>query len=261
MTDYPTPEEVLPDRITPNLLLLAYMHGIFPMAESRHDPDIGWLEPKLRGILPIETFHVPASLRKKILKRPFDITFDQDFEGVIRACADSRDTTWINDTIIDLYTETHRAGHAHSVEVRDQETQELVGGVYGIAINGAFFGESMFSTRTDASKIALVYLAARLWRQGFTLLDAQFTNPHLLQFGCIEISQDEYKARLAAALNEDVTFHQSTEADGGGVSSSRPASSSASDLAGAAGLSGTGAGSDTGFSDVSAFLQSISQTS
>ncbi len=251
-------EEVFPDSITPNLLLLAYMHGVFPMAESRHDPEIGWLEPHMRGILPIETFHVSKSLQKKIRQQVFDVTFDQDFEGVIRACADSRDTTWINDTIIDLYVETHKQGYAHSVEVRDRDTQELVGGVYGISINGAFFGESMFSTRTDASKIALTYLVARLWRQGFTLLDAQFVNPHLVQFGCVEISQEEYKARLAVALNLNVSFDQSTVADGGGVSSGKSASA-ASGVAGAAGLAG--AGSNTGFSDVSAFLQSINHTS
>ena len=169
------------------------------MAESRHAETIDWYAPERRGIFPLAAFHVPKRLVRTIKKHPFRITFNRDFRGVIRHCADSRAQTWINDEIIELYSELHDQGTAHSVEVWD-DVGLLVGGVYGLSIGGAFFGESMFSRKTNASKIALVYLAARLWRQGYCLFDAQFFNPHLAQFGLVEISRLEYMQQLEKAL-------------------------------------------------------------
>lgn len=253
----------MPHQLTPSLLLSAYAHGVFPMAKSRDGQEIAWYEPEMRGILPLDQFHVPRSLQKFIRQKKFDVTFDLAFEQVIRACADTRRDTWINDTIINLYTETHKLGFAHSVEVWEKGTKNLVGGVYGLSIGRAFFGESMFSTKTNASRTALVYLAARLWRRGYILLDTQFINEHLKQFGCIEIPRDEYHDILARALSEDLSFESvmdySVAADGG-ASSSGASSSGASGVAGfAAGFGVSGA--DAGFDDVSAFLHSITQTS
>ena len=145
-------------KITPQIILQAYRQGIFPMAESRDGQELGWYDPQMRGILPLDRFHVPKRLVQKIRRTPFRITFNAAFEQVIRSCADARESTWINDEIIALYSELHHQGHAHSVEAWDGAT--LAGGVYGIAMGSAFFGESMFSVKTDASKIALVYLAA-----------------------------------------------------------------------------------------------------
>ncbi len=193
--------------LTPDLLLSAYAAGVFPMAEGRHDGSIGWYDPPLRGILPLDALHVPARLRRTVRARIYDVTFNTDFAYVIRACADARAETWINDIIIDLYTKTHRRGFAHSTEVRDKQTGQIVGGLYGISLGGAFFGESMFSHARDASKVGFVHLAARLRARGFSLWDAQFVNPHLLQFGCIEIPRREYHKRLQAALaHSDVRF-------------------------------------------------------
>jgi leucyl/phenylalanyl-tRNA--protein transferase len=190
--------------LTPDIILRAYRAGIFPMAPNRHSPEINWYEPEQRGVLPIAGLHVPKKLRRTIKQRPYQVTFDRAFEAVMRGCADARPDTWINDEIIALYTALHRQGHAHSVEA--WQGGNLVGGVYGISIGGAFFGESMFSTATDASKIALVYLVARLWRQGFELLDAQFINEHLKQFGIFEIPRGEYQRRLKKALAKKVSF-------------------------------------------------------
>ncbi|MBK1634599.1 leucyl/phenylalanyl-tRNA--protein transferase [Rhodovulum adriaticum] len=191
-------------RLTPELLLHAYAAGIFPMSESRDDPDIFWVEPRLRGILPLDGFHISRSLRHTLRRAPFTIRTDTDFAGVVRGCAD-REETWINATIFDLYAALHAMGHAHSLEVWEGDT--LVGGVYGVALGGAFFGESMFSRRTDASKVALAYLVDRLRQGGFTLFDTQFLTDHLASLGGIEISRDDYRARLAAALKVRAGFH------------------------------------------------------
>ncbi|MGV1792669.1 leucyl/phenylalanyl-tRNA--protein transferase [Rhizobium sp. A37_96] len=187
--------------VTPEILLRAYSIGLFPMAESADDPEIFWVEPELRGIIPLDTFHVSKSLAKKIRQDPFDIRFDSDFEAVIAACAEQtsgRPSTWINDTIRSLYSVLHHIGHAHSVEA--WEGDRLVGGLYGVSLGSAFFGESMFSRRTDASKICLVYLVERLRERGFTLLDTQFTTEHLKTFGAIDVPKDAYATMLEKAM-------------------------------------------------------------
>jgi leucyl/phenylalanyl-tRNA---protein transferase len=185
------------ERLTPDLLLAAYASGYFPMAESRESQDLRWFYPETRGIIPLDAFHVPEKLAKLIRQRPFEITVNSAFGEVITACAARKDT-WINDTIIDLYCQLHEIGFAHSVECWQEET--LAGGLYGIAIGGAFFGESMFSRTSGASKVALAYLVNMLTSAGYTLLDTQFVNPHLKQFGTIEIPRDEYLKRLREAL-------------------------------------------------------------
>ncbi|NWJ22955.1 leucyl/phenylalanyl-tRNA--protein transferase [Rhizobium sp. RM] len=185
-----------------DILLRAYSVGLFPMADSADDPELFWVEPELRGVIPLDTFHVSKSLGKAIRKRPFDIRFDTDFEGVMAGCAaeaPDRPSTWINQTIRNLYTELHQIGHAHSVEAWEGDT--LVGGLYGVSLGSAFFGESMFSRRTNASKICLVHLVARLRAQGFTLLDTQFTTDHLKTFGAIDVPKAEYVKMLEAAVN------------------------------------------------------------
>ncbi len=188
--------------ITPEILLRAYSIGLFPMAESADDPEIFWVEPDVRGVLPLDDrFHVSRSLRKTIKQKPFDIRFNSNFAGVIAACAQEtsdRPSTWINETIKSLYTALHHMGHAHSVEAWDGD--ELVGGLYGVSLGSAFFGESMFSRRTDASKICLVHLVARLRQQHFTLLDTQFTTEHLKTFGAIDVPKADYALLLAAAM-------------------------------------------------------------
>lgn len=233
--------------ITPEILLNAYAMGIFPMADGRHARKLGWYDPDRRGIFPLDTFYVPKRLRRTVLQQVYDVTINRDFEAVIRACADVRPDTWINDAIIDLYVRTHRLGFAHSVEARDKAGQ-LVGGLYGLSIGGAFFGESMFSTARDASKVTLVHLVARLKARGFTLLDTQFVNPHLLQFGCTEISRADYHARLAAALAQDVMFADYSAA-GAGVS------------AGGVPLGADSEENSSDFACVADFLQSMTQTS
>ncbi|MBB3658545.1 leucyl/phenylalanyl-tRNA--protein transferase [Rhizobium sp. BK650] len=188
--------------ITPEILLRAYSIGLFPMAESADDPEIFWVEPDVRGVLPLdERFHVSKSLRKTIRRKPFDIRFNSDFDSVIIACAQEtsdRPNTWINETIKTLYSALHRMGHAHSVEAWDGD--ELVGGLYGVSLGSAFFGESMFSRRTDASKICLVHLVERLRQKHFTLLDTQFTTEHLKTFGAIDVPKADYALLLAAAM-------------------------------------------------------------
>ncbi|SNS55399.1 leucyl/phenylalanyl-tRNA--protein transferase [Tropicimonas sediminicola] len=183
--------------LTPDLLLRGYASGIFPMAESREDTEVFWVEPRMRGIFPLDGFRISRSLRRRLRSGCYTVSTDRDFTGVLEGCAD-RPETWINRTIFDLYTQLHAAGHAHSLEV--WEGEELVGGVYGVTLGGAFFGESMFSRRTDASKVALAYLVDRLRQGGFTLFDAQFLTPHLASLGAIEITQAEYRKRLAEAL-------------------------------------------------------------
>lgn len=193
--------------LTPQLLLGAYASGIFPMAESRHDPDLYWIDPDVRGVIPIAGLHVPRRLRRTLRSDAFEISCNRDFLGVVRGCAEpgrNRPDTWINDEIERLYAALHDMGFAHSVECR--QAGELVGGLYGVSLGGAFFGESMFSTVRDASKVALVHLAARLEKGGFVLLDSQFVTDHLRQFGAVEIERADYKARLAAALKVDADF-------------------------------------------------------
>jgi leucyl/phenylalanyl-tRNA--protein transferase len=193
-----------PPAITPEILLRAYSAGLFPMAESADDPDIYWVQPELRGVIPLDGFHVSRSLVKTIRAKPFDIRFNTAFEQVIEACAeatDDRPTTWINPLILTLYKELHRMGYTHSVEA--WQGDELVGGLYGVTLGSAFFGESMFSRRTDASKICLVYLVERLKEKGFTLLDTQFTTEHLRTFGAIDVPRKQYEKLLAKAMRSD----------------------------------------------------------
>lgn len=189
--------------LTPDLLLRAYAAGIFPMAESRDDDSVFWVDPQLRGIIPLGGFHISRSLARRIRHMPFDVRVNADFTGTVAGCAD-REETWINPTIHDLYEQLHLAGFAHSVEV--WEGGDLVGGVYGVTLGAAFFGESMFSRRTDASKIALAYLVSRLRYGGFQLLDTQFVSDHLITLGAVEIPRAEYHRRLERALNWDADF-------------------------------------------------------
>lgn len=188
-------------KLTPELLLEAYAVGVFPMAESREGDTLVWVRPDLRGIFPLETFHVPRSLRKVLRQDRFEVFVDRDFEGIMRRCAKpapGREETWINDEILTSYTALHERGFAHSVE--SYLDGELVGGLYGVSLGGAFFGESMFSFATDASKVALCHLVGRLKQTGYTLLDTQFLTPHLARFGGIEIPATEYKVLLEKAL-------------------------------------------------------------
>ncbi|MAZ15562.1 MAG: leucyl/phenylalanyl-tRNA--protein transferase [Ahrensia sp.] len=194
--------------LTPQILLRAYAAGIFPMADDAHDPEIFWVQPEQRGIIPLDAFHVPKSLSKKIRQKPFDIRFNTAFRAVIAACAEAtpdRERTWINRTIRELYVQLHEMGNAHSVEAWDDD--QLVGGLYGVTLGRAFFGESMFSRKTDASKICLVYLVERLRQRGFVLLDTQFTTEHLKRFGAIDVPQEDYEGLLADALVGEVEFN------------------------------------------------------
>lgn len=187
--------------ITPQLLLKAYSCGLFPMAESADDPEIFWVEPEMRGIIPLDDFHVPRSLAKVVRQRRFDIRFDTAFPAIIDECAAvsrTRPSTWINGTIRQLYVDLFHLGHAHSVEAwRDGR---LVGGLYGVSLGAAFFGESMFSRETDASKVCLVHLVERLRLRGYRLLDAQFTTEHLKRFGAVDITRRIYDNVLAGAM-------------------------------------------------------------
>jgi leucyl/phenylalanyl-tRNA--protein transferase len=188
--------------VTPDLVIRAYAAGVFPMAESRGSDRMYWLDPALRGVLPLDGgFHLSRRLRRTALSDRFTVTADKDFAGAIRGCAEpapGRSDTWISDEIERLFLELHRRGFAHSVETWLEG--RLVGGLYGVALGGAFFGESMFSRVTDASKVALVHLVARLRLCGFVLCDTQFLTAHLARFGTVEIPKADYKARLAAAL-------------------------------------------------------------
>lgn len=190
-------------RLTPDLLLAAYAAGIFPMAESREAEEIFWVDPPLRGVFPLDGFHISRTLRRVILSGRFRITTDRNFAGVVAGCAE-RAETWINAEILALYTALHRQGHAHSLEVWEDDA--LVGGVYGVAIGAAFFGESMFSRRTDASKVALAWLVHRLRAGGFSLFDTQFLTPHLASLGAVEIARADYHDRLAAAIRAEANF-------------------------------------------------------
>lgn len=189
--------------ISPQMLLQAYALGIFPMAEHKEDASVFWVEPKNRGVLPLDSFHISHSLRRVIKKGVFEVSFDTAFKEVMLACAD-REETWINARILDAYCRLHELGFAHSVECRTNG--ELAGGLYGVSLFSAFFGESMFSRQTNASKVALCALVGHLKEKGFTLLDTQFITPHLATFGAIEIPQQEYMLLLEKALLKKTTF-------------------------------------------------------
>jgi len=193
--------------ITPQVLLKAYSCGIFPMAESADDPALYWIEPQQRGVLPLHEFHLPRRLLRTVRTTPWTVKVDSDYDRVIDGCAApriGRMSTWINTRIRALYRELFDLGACHTVEVWNGD--ELVGGLYGVALKSAFFGESMFSTERDASKIALVHLTARLIRGGFSLLDTQFVTEHLRQFGTIELDRAAFQAQLEKALNHDADF-------------------------------------------------------
>lgn len=185
--------------VTPDILLNAYAQGYFPMAKERNSKEIFWFTPEMRGVLPLESFHMPKSLQKLLKKNTFTLTLNQKFSAVIHHCATARPETWINSEIERVYSALHRYGYAHSIECWNS-AGELVGGLYGVALRGAFFGESMFSLESGASKIALATLVKTLRTAGYTLLDTQYINPHLLQFGVIEIPREEYLEKLADAL-------------------------------------------------------------
>ena len=205
---------VRPPQITATMLLQAYGIGMFPMARSRDDPRLIWLNPKQRGILPLDGFHLPRRLLRTVRSGVFDVTCDRDFLGVIAGCATptpDRTDTWINSEIVRLFGELFTMGHVHTVECR--LGGQLVGGLYGVALGGAFFGESMFSFATDASKVALVHLVARLRLGGYTLLDTQFITEHLRRFGAREIPRDEYRARLTIATEAPAQWLASPEPD------------------------------------------------
>jgi leucyl/phenylalanyl-tRNA--protein transferase len=189
-------------QITPELLLRAYRAGLFPMAESRVAGQLYWLDPEMRGILPLDGFHLPRRLARTVLSSAFTVTADAAFSRTIALCAapaPGREDSWINPEIESLFNALHAAGTGHSIEV--WQGAEMVGGLYGVALGGVFFGESMFSRARDASKVALVHLVARLRLGGFTLLDTQFITGHLSQFGAVEIPRAAYRRRLAAALD------------------------------------------------------------
>lgn len=189
--------------LTPDLLLQAYQQGLFPMAETRDTQDVFWVQPRFRGILPLDGFHISRSLRKTLRRGHLMASADRAFAQVVQGCA-ARPETWINPPIYDVYQALHAQGDAHSIEVWQGDA--LVGGVYGVTVGTAFFGESMFSTVTDASKVALVCAIDRLQQQGFTLFDTQFITPHLASLGGIEIPRAAYEDRLANALTKIADF-------------------------------------------------------
>ena len=192
-----------PEIITPDLLLQAYAAGIFPMADSQDDPTIHWVDPRQRGIIPLDGFHLSRSLARRIEAGGYAVTLDRDFAGVVDGCAD-RERTWINAEIRSLYIALHAISHAHSIEV--WHNGALIGGVYGVVLGAAFFGESMFSRRVDGSKTALAYLVHHLAHQGFALFDTQFLTPHLASLGGIEIPRADYQRRLRAAIAQPARF-------------------------------------------------------
>ncbi|MFV8557649.1 leucyl/phenylalanyl-tRNA--protein transferase [Sulfitobacter sp. SBS6] len=192
----------MPD-LTPELLLHGYSIGIFPMAEHRDDPEIFWVDPRRRGVFPLDGFHISRSLSRAMRRTRFTITTNTAFNEVVTGCADRADT-WINAEIFSLYAQLHALGHAHALEVWEDDM--LVGGVYGVTLGRAFFGESMFSRRDNASKIALACLVDRLNRGGFTLFDTQFLTPHLASLGAQEITRAAYHARLEMALMKTADF-------------------------------------------------------
>jgi leucyl/phenylalanyl-tRNA--protein transferase len=202
-----TPKDPSHLAITPDMVLRAYACGIFPMAESADDPSLYWVEPEQRGIIPLDGLHISTRLERTVRSDVFAVTADVDFAAVIDGCASVRKdgaNTWINGRIRELYGALHRHGHCHSIEVWDGEV--LAGGLYGVSLGSAFFGESMFHVRRDASKVALVHLVARLIAGGYTLLDTQFVTPHLATLGAIEVSRARYRTLLDAALGRSGNF-------------------------------------------------------
>jgi len=196
-------------------LLACYARGVFPMADGREDRRVFLIDPERRGVIPLDRFHVPRRLARTVRAEPFEIRIDTAFARVVAACAQAapdRLETWINEPIERLYSQLHRLGHAHSVEC--WLDGELIGGLYGVALKGAFFGESMFSRRTDASKVALVHLVARLIAGGFELLDTQFLTEHLARFGAEEIPRREYQKRLARSQRVEAEFQRLATASG-----------------------------------------------
>jgi len=193
--------------ITPDVLLKAYACGIFPMAENADDPSLYWIEPEQRGVIPLDAFHLPRRLARTVRTDRYSVYIDRDFAAVLDGCAApgrDRARTWINTRIRSLYTRLHEIGHCHSVEVYDGK--RLVGGLYGVRLGRAFFGESMFHLERDASKVALVHLVARLRAGGFSLLDTQFVTDHLKSFGAVEVSRRQYHKLLAQAISDDADF-------------------------------------------------------
>lgn len=194
--------------LTPEIVLSAYATGVFPMAESAENPSLFWVDPERRGVLPLDTFHVPRRLARTVRSDKFTVRIDRSFDATIRACAKStewRPSTWINQKIIDLFTDLYRRGAAHSVECWTGD--DLVGGLYGVSLGGAFFGESMFSKERDASKVALVHLVARLKAGGYKLLDTQFVTAHLARFGAVEVTRTVYHRLLGQALSVKGDFY------------------------------------------------------
>ena len=263
-------------RIDPEELLLAYRLGIFPMAESRTAKAVLWIRPSERGIIPLDTFHVPKRLARTVRTNRFDVKTDTAFGEVIRACAASapgRRDTWINDPIIEVFEELHRRGLAHSVET--WRNGELVGGTYGLAMGAAFFAESKFSRATDASKVALVHLVRLLKAGNFCLLDAQFPNPHLEQFGAVAVPEIKFEAMLAEALTRNAQWVGSeptptsssassggcsdgvSTAPGAGVTSTSPETVAAGGATCAVVTTGLGGGGGAG----SSVTQLVTQTS
>ncbi len=195
------------DRIPADLLLRAYATGVFPMAESADDPEVFWVRPEMRGIIPLDAFHVPKSLAKTVRQNRFEIRFDSDFIGVIDGCAEAREgrlSTWINQPIREAYGELFARGYCHTVEAWREG--RLVGGLYGVTLGRTFFGESMFSRETDASKVCLVHLVRRLKERGFALLDTQFTTEHLIRFGAVDVPRGRYEKLLEEALQGTAAF-------------------------------------------------------
>lgn len=238
-------------KITPEIVLRAYAEGLFPMAERHDDPSLFWVSPDKRGIFPLETFRVAKRLARTVRSDKFTVTVDTAFRAVMEACAapaDGREETWINGEILSLYTALAASGYAHSVETRLDG--ELVGGLYGVSLGGAFFGESMFSKVTDASKVALVHLVARLKTGGFLLLDTQFLTPHLASLGAVEISRTRYLAKLHQAIAAKAYWPASSGSTG--MASLAPA-------LGDTGLTGAAAAGDAWPGDLA--LQLITQTS
>jgi len=202
------PDDIILE-LTPAVLLKAYACGIFPMAESADDPSLYWIEPETRGIFPLDDFHVPRRLARTVDSDYFEIHVDRDFDQVIAGCADAapgRTKTWINERIRRLYTELFELGHCHTVEA--WLDGQLVGGLYGVRLGAAFFGESMFTRTRDASKVALTHLVARLRVGGFRLLDAQFTTDHLKQFGAIDVERRQYHELLETAVATEADFYR-----------------------------------------------------
>ena len=241
--------------INPEELLLAYRLGIFPMAESRNAKDVLWVRPHERCILPLDKFHVPRRLAQTVKSDRYSVTVDTCFGDVIYGCAEQkpdRRDTWINPAIVDVFTTLHARGLAHSVEVWFED--KLVGGLYGLSLASAFFAESKFSRMRDASKVALVHLAARLKAGGYTLLDAQFPNPHLEQFGAVTVTEERFQGLLAHALSREASFYGRGAGGGGAAAGGR----STGGVAGGGGKSAGGAFSaGAGWS----VLQVITQTS